>query len=204
MFPGKMKVVFLDVDGVLNTLESLGGGEEGENIIIDNKSGSSLELRCLQNLTNILLKTGAKIVVTSTWRLFPDMLEFLTRTVNDMYRHSLAWNNSEKGETEINEKSVIIGSTIDGGPPPFGRGRGMEVRVWLESHPDCDRFVVLDDDHKQSFQDNLFGDKQLPSGVKGMLVETKLGGLLDDLPFSDQGLTEKHVETVIDFLNKDT
>ena len=196
--------MFLDVDGVLNTLDSLGGGEEDSNIILDRVSGSPLERRCLSNLVHILDRTGAKIVVTSTWRLFPDMMQFLTKTVNDLYKHSQAWQEQGKGQSiegAEKDQSVFIGCTTDDGAPPFGGGRGQEVRIWLESHPECDRFVVLDDDHKQSFQNILFGEKELPHSAEGILIETKLGGILDEIPFTEQGLTEEHVETAVNFLN---
>ena len=197
-----MKIVFLDVDGVLNTMDSLGEAEDDSDFLFDKKSGSPLEKRCLNNLIQILLKTGAKIVVTSTWRMFPDKMQFLTRTVDEMFDHAVAWQNAENAETEkLNKTPVFIGITTDAGAPPFGGGRGQEVRLWLEGHPECERFVVLDDDHKQSFQDALFGEEKLPHGVEGMLIETKLGGYLDPLPFIEQGLTGEHVDTAVQFLN---
>ena len=95
-----MKIVFLDVDGVLNTMDSLGEAEDDSDFLFDKKSGSPLEKRCLNNLIQILLKTGAKIVVTSTWRMFLDMMQFLTRTV--------AWQNEEDAETEKLNKTQFF------------------------------------------------------------------------------------------------
>ena len=80
-----MKIVFLDVDGVLNTEECQDApqpGQEGaEDFVHDRSSMIPLLRRCLDNLEEILERTEAQVVVSSTWRMFPDMLAFLTRTL---------------------------------------------------------------------------------------------------------------------------
>ena len=195
-----MKALFLDVDGVLNTEDSLGEAENDDDFIFAKNGASSLEKRCIQNLVTILVKTGAKIVVTSTWRMFPDMLEFLTETLDHFYRSEMERITNTRGENVSLIKSGIIGSTMDAGPPPFGGGRGLEVKVWLENHPECERFVIVDDDHKNSFDNALFGNDQVPHGGKGMLIETKLG----EVEFEEQGLTREHVDIAVNFLNSGT
>ena len=190
-----MKVVFLDVDGVLNTEDSLGESENDSDFIFDSHGVSPLERRCLTNLIKIILATDAKIVVTSTWRMFPDMMQFLTRTIDQFYMNAVSQLKSKQTKTKTNN-SVIIGSTIDAGAPPFGGGRGQEVRKWLESHPECDRFVVIDDGHKASFEESLFGEQNLSHGMKGVFIETKLGGV----EFIEQGLTSELVDIAVQFL----
>ena len=123
-----------------------------------------------------------------------------------LYCHTLASQDAGKEERakcvkDVKDvQTVFIGCTRNIGSPG---GRGQEVRIWLESHPVCDRFVVLDDNHKKSFEENLFGEKLLPHGAKGIFIETKLGGdsSMDGIPAIEQGLTEDHVETAVQFFN---
>ena len=178
----QMKVVFLDVDGVLNTEECQDVPEQGqegsEDFIYDKSTIIPLLKRCLDNLETILRETGAKVVVTSTWRLFPDMLAFLTSTLSPM-------------GTE-----VIVGLT-KGRSSPIGPGRGEEVRQWLQENGACTKFVILDDEHKESFESRLFGRKRPPHGSEGLLVMTRMRGG----DFSEQGLNQKNVLEIVQFFN---
>lgn len=56
-----MKIIFLDVDGVLNHSESPGWKVTNHGFVLDEK--------CLNILKDVLLKTEAKIVLSSTWRV---------------------------------------------------------------------------------------------------------------------------------------
>ena len=54
-----MKVIFLDIDGVLNDFTKSGD--------IWDDTPRDIHLRCLKNIVD---ETGAEIVLSSTWRLF--------------------------------------------------------------------------------------------------------------------------------------
>lgn len=56
-----MKIIFLDVDGVLNHSKSPGWKTTKDAFVLDEE--------CLNILRDILLLTKAKIVLSSTWRL---------------------------------------------------------------------------------------------------------------------------------------
>lgn len=62
-----MKVIFLDVDGVLNSNRTL-------------YCDDSIELDLVENLATIVRATDARIVLTSTWRLVPEALRVLMDT----------------------------------------------------------------------------------------------------------------------------
>ena len=62
-----MKVIFLDVDGVLN----------------DGLSGD-LDSLCLQILARTVIESGCKVVVSSNWRLHNDLLLKLHQTLYGM------------------------------------------------------------------------------------------------------------------------
>ena len=62
-----MNIIFLDVDGVLNSIQSL------KKAAIKNKRPYSgydypFDEKCLKNLKTLVDKTDSYIVITSTWR----------------------------------------------------------------------------------------------------------------------------------------
>lgn len=126
----KVKVIFLDVDGVLNSTE-----DWIEMRVFGHKYNHGSEVMSatkLAMLQNILDKTGAKIVLSSTWRLNFSLVEF----------HSLLTKRGCRIPLE-----TLIGRT----PRKMGNGfRGQEILWWLEGIEEegkyeVDRYVILDD-----------------------------------------------------------
>lgn len=121
-----MKIVFLDVDGVLNSqriANRIGWGghfDESEEATHDNvKWGQSL----VDNLKEIVQKTGAQIVISSTWRKFFSIQKF-----KDMFA---VYN--------FNDAPVI-----DKTPGGYAN-RGLEINRWLADNPSVTGYVILDD-----------------------------------------------------------
>ena len=63
-----MKVIFLDIDGVLNSVNTFKKRYEEHQKI--NKWTLEIDLKMLENLKEIVEKTDAKIVLSSSWRVF--------------------------------------------------------------------------------------------------------------------------------------
>lgn len=105
-------IVFLDIDGVLNNESSIGLPALG------------LDKRCLERLNKLLEKTGASIVITSSWRL----------------SHSLARLQSSLSEYGLKYPERIIGAT----PHLPSKPRGEEIQLWLRQM-DVKAFVIFDD-----------------------------------------------------------
>ena len=116
-----LKIIFLDIDGVLNN-ESTQAVTPSGYVGVDN---SKVKL-----LKRIVDKTGAQIVLSSDWRLDPDSLE---------YRY-LRQKLKYKGRLSI----------FDHTPNINWERRGLEISKWLESHQ-VDSFVILDDIEFQDF-----------------------------------------------------
>ena len=72
-----MKIIFLDVDGVLNTFGYVLDKIENPNRDVEN--GSTLNLNALENLYNIVMETDAFIVITSEWRRVPNLMKELMK-----------------------------------------------------------------------------------------------------------------------------
>ena len=106
-----MKIIFLDVDGVLNSLQD----------------GNSVRLRTdshLKLLKQIVDATGAKIVLSSSWRIGP------TKARNNLLKRL-----EEYGLQIMDSTPVLSGAS----------SRGDEIRQWLtESKYEIESFVILD------------------------------------------------------------
>ena len=118
------KLIFLDIDGVLDTY----------------KSHYMLDPVLLDRLGNILGRTGAWIVVSSSWRAsnVPDTVEFMTDYDNPRVgSHPFPFTDKVVGVTPI------LYSVVDGDIDRPAT-RGEEIAAYLKAHP-CDNYVILDD-----------------------------------------------------------
>ena len=118
-----MKVLFLDVDGVLNNSTSMGRGGGCKNF----------DPVSVDALNRVLTTTGAQIVVSSTWRFMYDTREF-----NEMLKlaaiHPVAIGATTKEDAKPGPGSVWI-----------ARPRGELISEWLREHPEVETYAVVDD-----------------------------------------------------------
>lgn len=127
------KVIFLDIDGVMNSVATRPQDPRG---LID-----FLDPRNIDVLNTIVRATGAVVVVSSTWRL-------------TMPFAALRATFAAAGCTA---EIVDITPDID------ARQRVLEVAAWLARQPEPPaRFVVLDDDfYMPAFPDRLVRTRKL-------------------------------------------
>ena len=122
-----MKVLFLDVDGVLNCVEDW--IEEDVLGHPFNKGCNQINRTKLALLQRVVNETGCKIVLSSTWRKFFELPVF----------HAML-----KDRGFVSEADVFIGKT----PEKFSNSvRGVEIRMWLENHPEVTTYAIVDDDN---------------------------------------------------------
>ena len=154
------KLIFLDIDGVLDTY----------------KSHYMLDSVLLDRLGNILGRTGAWIVISSSWRSndVASTVEFMTDPDNPS-----VGSNPFPFTDKVVGITPILYSVIDG---DFDRPatRGEEIAAYLKEHP-CDNYVILDD------CDEMQRD-QWPHLV-----------LVND----EVGLTDENVEKAVSILNQE-
>lgn len=128
-----MKLIFLDVDGVLNSGEYLEKeherlGHETYVRVYLNQGGIPFDPKCINFLKYIIDKTDALICVSSTWRLSKDQRERLNVALG-------------------NYANRIIGYT-----PYLGveKGRGLEIEQILNNLKEIkcplENYIILDDD----------------------------------------------------------
>ena len=119
----KMKLIFLDIDGVLNsTAQFVVLGQRGAN-------AEGIDPIALGLIKFICEKTGAKIVISSTWRFCATTFDAGFEKIAGMFE-AKGWN-----------RPPIIGQT------PRGKTghRGAEVNMFLEGRTDVERFICIDD-----------------------------------------------------------
>lgn len=122
-----LKILFLDIDGVCNHQKTR--ERQGDTSFI------GINPIMADRVRRIIAETNCKVVLSSSWRLFPD---------------SKAW--AEKMVCEF------IDCTAD-----LQRGavwgmvyRGFEIKEWLDRHPGVKRYAILDDTSDFLWGQHLF------------------------------------------------
>lgn len=132
-----MKIIFLDIDGVLNNWASI-----AENIHILND-------KCLL-IRRIIEETGAKIVISSTWRL--------NSTVDEL--NKMLWS-----------VGIPYNSVISKTPSMTGI-RGVEIETWLKDNDQVERYCIIDDDSDfLDYQKKYFVQTNMKSGLTTKLAK---------------------------------
>lgn len=120
-----MKIIFLDFDGVIVTLESMFSRRFEGKLKEGGISHDPLSYLAVHFLNDIIEETGAKVVVSSVWRM----------------------GNTEQELQNILNKAGFKGEVI-GRTPIRHIERGLEIQEWMDNHADLniESFVILDDD----------------------------------------------------------
>lgn len=119
-----MKVIFLDIDGVLNVRR------QGRD-----RFGSLFHSQFVKNLKHIIDKTGAKIVISSSWR-FNGLDEMRQMWIERKLPGEMIGITPFTAQYEANENASFMERCE----------RGCEIRDWMKSNP-VDSYVILDDDN---------------------------------------------------------
>ena len=165
-----MKVIFLDIDGVLNTSKTF-----KDNYIYFKETGIrrlNIDEERVKILSNIINKTGAKIVISGILRinLFKGRNGFVT---SDQHTQGLL-DLFDKYDIEI----------YDVTPVDKDRIRQNEINYYLSLN-EVEEFVILDD-NSQDLTD--FIDKEL---VKTNFFERD----------GQSGLSNEHLDIIVNKLN---
>lgn len=116
-----MRVIFLDIDGVLNS-------EEWDRYVQSFTYGARfnscylLSQEMILRLQNVVFQTNAEIVLTSSWRTNERAMSALTRQLS-LYHLPIR-------DTTV---SYAYGSRAD------------EVKLWIEAHSNITSYAIVDD-----------------------------------------------------------
>lgn len=172
-----MKVIFLDIEGVLNTKETYERYQRtyGYTAMMDLK----LDFFRLEYLKNIIDSTGAKIVLSSSFRYF--FTKKAEKIVPTNLKGQKLYNFFENCGISIYDVTSLS-----------MKSREEQIKEWLLKRDDVESFVIIDDDQTafEDLKDNLV----LTSSIR----KNYLSSFLKD----SSGLNENNVYEAIDILNK--
>ena len=117
-----MKVVFVDIDGVLNTPMWTYRNDKFICSYNHPDDGKMNNFQAMCWLNELCHKEDLKIVASSVWRRLCDYR-------SAFYKSGLA------------EDVEILGST----PYLEGQTRGQEIKLYSQDHPEIESFIILDD-----------------------------------------------------------
>ena len=132
-----MKVIFLDIDGVLNYTEWYTDERNPGNL---NGQEGDLDPLCVDRIIRICEETGAKVVISSDWRIswYGTQMRLGRMGLDDNFvidkTPELIWRKVSK-HNYLNENYEKT----------YEYSRGAEVDAWLAAHPECTNFVIIDD-----------------------------------------------------------
>lgn len=136
-----IKIIFLDIDGVLNSSQykrKIGSKFDDPRYQIDPFA--------VKRLNGIIAATNAKIVISSTWRLSFIYAANALQKMQDCFM-----------DYEINDIVDFTPQILASDETPLISFRGDEIKEWLETNKDISNFVVLDDIDMS----NDFGNKMI-------------------------------------------
>jgi len=119
-----MKIIFLDIDGVL-CIPGHFGPIETRNL--GGHMVHTFNTDCVQRLNKIVDVSGASIVISSAWRI-----DFWASEEFEMLKEFL-------------KSQGMTGNVIDHTPYDDEGIRGREIQTWLTEHPEVKKFVIIDD-----------------------------------------------------------
>ena len=152
-----MKVIFLDVDGVLNSDEYF---DRIENLNVQGIE-NEIDVNKIKLLKRAIDETKSKVVLTSSWRY--------TRKAKSL-------------KDLLSNYEIYVDST-----PFINNNRGLEIKKWLSDNTSIEDYVILDDEIFDSYDEELinklikisngnghnFGEGLLPKDVDKIIE--KLG-----------------------------
>jgi len=173
-----MRVIFLDIDGVLNANDDF-GGKKKPNPYVSSDDGyryCGISTSKVKRLKWIVDKTDAKIVLVSSWK--GDYEDYLRNHTNRVGKY--LYNKLRKQELRIFDTTYRF--SLD-----FHSYRGTEISTWLANQKEpVESWVVLDDEIFRDYRESIIPNLILTSETDGLttykarLAACKLLGLPDD------------------------
>lgn len=132
------KVIFMDCDGVLNYSQWYSSDRNPGNI--DGNEGD-IDPLCVERIIRICNETGAKIVLSSDWRIsWPGSL---IRLENGGFPKGLIIDKTPEHIWKLmGYKDYMLSEEED---EDYKNSRGSEIDEWLKLHPQIINYVIIDD-----------------------------------------------------------
>ena len=189
-----MKVIFLDIDGVLNgwdlseyvkyNIWNIVPSKKIKDFIRSLSHYTDVDKKRVKRLGKICKKTGAKVVLSSSWR--NGLLHCNDTRRYDSDENKLFWNLIDKYHIEVIDKTPRLRTSYK---------REDEIKAWISKHEcEIENYIILDDE-----------DTDLQSFVGSHLVKTSHNDYKGYIACSEKkwsGLANEHVKQAIKILNE--
>ena len=170
-----MKIIFLDVDGELTYSD------------YRNEETANIDIEKVKLVKEICDKTGAKVVISSSWRGYEDytpkiyyvLIEILSKNGIKVLGDTPYLKTEIIGDVP---ETISLEENLDI-KCKYGTGRAAEIQKWINEH-DVESFVILDD---EDWQWSDYGYEN---------------NWIQPTWFGDGGLKREHVDMAINILNK--
>lgn len=134
-----MNIVFLDVDGELTYSE------------YENAETADIDIEKVKILKEMCDRTGAKVVITSSWRgseiytprIYYTLIDILTTNGIEVIGDA-PYIDAKYKEIDL-PKTTFALDEVPHLQLKYGTGRAAEIQAWLKEH-EIDRFIILDDE----------------------------------------------------------
>lgn len=167
--------IFLDIDGVLNSEHTL--DESCENM--DQKMASIISDQLVKNLSYLVEKTDAKIILSSSWRVY---FNNNIKNPNNIFAMALL--------ASLNKYNLKLHDMTPYPKGPHSSERGLEIKTYVEQNNITD-YVVIDDEQFSDFKIHLDMSR---------FIQTNFGD--ETTTIENEGLNIKVAEKAIEILNK--
>ena len=163
-----MKVIFLDIDGVLNSDKYWESIKSYEKELTEMQR--EIDSECLNNLKKIVNITKAKIVITSSWKK-------TNRKYEEFKKYMI-----QNGISIYDKTPNSLQSSVN---------RGEEIRTWLEEHKgEVDNFIIIDDEIYPDFNELeerlVKTDFYKERGIEKKHVEKAINMLVRDREYDEE------------------
>ena len=132
-----MKVIFLDIDGVLNAEDDFGEGKPNPHFCY-HRGISDEKLKRLKEIVDL---TESKLVLVSSWKV--GYSKFLKDKENEIGLYL---------DNKLKEVGLELYDTTIKYDTDKGNSRGVEIALYLIDHKDITNYVVLDDDERIDYE----------------------------------------------------
>lgn len=150
-----MKVIFLDIDGVLNCSTSKSFCIDDDGRVIKGVDSDKVK-----RLAKIVESTGAQIILSSDWK---DKWNKYYTSSKPSHAKYLDNHLYKKGRLTIKDKT-----------PSTSKGswfRGEEILTYLRLHQDIENYVILDDTFFEDFDNKNIIDHLIITDYKYGLTD---------------------------------
>lgn len=180
------RIIFLDIDGPLVNLRGY---------LMDD----TVDRNAVKLINRLCIETGSNLVISSTWRADGELemsqsLKLMGFGFATMYYGGLNTEAEPSWRTRLSELTDDENTMME-------IGRGLQIKEYLDKHPEVDSYIIIDDDEdmlEDQLDNFIHVDEVEGFGVRDFLAARAiLRGEnmfdIDALPFVKQGVTRNTI-----------